>query len=252
MITEIHHNNNTYKVNTHEGVDLSIRNDFLGSGPIFYGAEQPQVNAFRSGDFVGDMKEGGSCNVPIVTLDIHCTGTHTESIAHVLDSEEKISDVCPKGMIPASLTSVELQEANKTNESYHCDMSNELVITKDELQKSTLEPNNALIIRTLPNDRSKKKRIYDIEPAPFFTNDAIDHINVLGVQHLLVDIPSIDKADDGGHLENHKRFFKQGKTISELLFIPDDLKDGFGFLQIQIPNWGLDAAPSRPIFYSTS
>jgi len=72
------------------------------------------------------------------------------------------------------------------------------------------------------------------------------------VQHLLVDIPSIDKANDVGQLENHKRFFKQGKTISELLFIPDDVIDGFGFLQIQIPNWGLDAAPSRPIFYSTA
>ena len=252
MITEIKHNTNTYYVNTHEGVDLSIRNDFLGSGPIFYGAEKPQVNALRSGDFIGDIKKGGSCNVPIVTLDIHCTGTHTESIAHVIDSEVKISDVCPKGMIPASLISVELQEANRTNESYHCDMKNDLVITKDELQKNTLEPNNALIIRTLPNNVSKKKRDYNVEPAPFFTNDAIDHINALGVQHLLVDIPSIDKANDGGQLENHKRFFKQGKTISELLFIPDDVIDGFGFLQIQIPNWGLDAAPSRPIFYSTA
>jgi hypothetical protein len=65
-----------------------------------------------------------------------------------------------------------------------------------------------------------------------------------------VDTPSIDKADDGGLLGNHRRFFKQGKTISELLFIPDALQDGFGFLQFQIPNWSLDSAPSRPIFFS--
>ena len=42
---------------------------------------------------------------------------------------------------------------------------------------------------------------------------------------------------------------EKGKTISELLYIPNSVLDGFGFLQIQIPNWGLDAAPSRPIFY---
>ena len=238
-------------MNTDEGMDLSIRNDFSGSAPIFYGSEQPKANALRSNDFIGDIKEGGSCNVPVVTLDIHCTGTHTESIAHVIDSEEKISDVCPYGMIPAWLTSVELCEANHTNESYHCDIASNLLITKKELQKNISESYSALIIRTLPNDDSKKTRDYDVKPAPFFTNDAIDHINELGVKHLLVDIPSIDKANDGGQLENHKRFFKQGKTISELLFIPNDLKDGFGFLQIQIPNWGLDVAPSRPIFYST-
>ena len=121
---------------------------------------------------------------------------------------------------------------------------------KKQLQKNIPESCSGLIIRTIPNDDSKKTRDYHLKPAPFFTNDAIDHINELGVKHLLVDIPSLDKADDGGQLGNHKKFFKQGKTISELLFIPNDLKDGFGFLQIQIPNWGLDAAPSRPIFYS--
>ena len=250
MIAEIHYNNKIFSVNTDEGMDLSIRNDFSGSAPIFYGSEQPKANALRFNDFIGDIKEGGSCNVPVVTLDIHCTGTHTESIAHVIDSEEKISDVCPYGMIPAWLTSVELCEANDTSESYHCDIGSNMLITKKELQKNISESYSALIIRTLPNDDSKKTRDYDVKPAPFFTNDAIDHINELGVKHLLVDIPSIDKANDGGQLENHKRFFKQGKTISELLFIPNDLKDGFGFLQIQLPNWGLDAAPSRPIFYS--
>ena len=237
-------------MDTDKGIDLSIRNDFSGRAPTFYGSEQPRYKALRSGNFVGDIKEGGSCNVPIVTLDIHCTGTHTESISHVIDSEVKITDVCPNGMIPTYLVSVELCEANETNESYHSDIVNDKLITKKELQKNIPESCSGLIIRTIPNDDSKKTRDYHLKPAPFFTNDAIDHINELGVKHLLVDIPSLDKANDGGQLENHKRFFKQGKTISELLFIPNDLKDGFGFLQIQIPNWGLDAAPSRPIFYS--
>ena len=250
MVTEIHYNNKVFSIDTDNGIDLSIRNDFSGRTPTFYGSEQPRYKALRSGNFVGDIKEGGSCNVPVVTLDIHCTGTHTESISHVIDSEVKITDVCPNGMIPTCLVSVELCEANETNESYHSDIVNDKLITKKELQKNITESCSGLIIRTIPNDHSKKTRDYDLDPAPFFTNDAIDHINELGVKHLLVDIPSLDKANDGGQLGNHKKFFKQGKTISELLFIPDDLKDGFGFLQIQIPNWGLDAAPSRPIFYS--
>ena len=92
-------------------------------------------------------------------------------------------------------------------------------------------------------------RNYDDQPAPFFTNDAIHYVNKLGITHLLVDVPSIDKPDDGGTLGNHRLFFDHGDTISELLYIPNDLLDGFGFLQIQVPNWNLDSAPSRPIFF---
>ena len=61
---------------------------------------------------------------------------------------------------------------------------------------------------------------------------------------MLVDLPSIDKADDGGVLGNHRLFFSKGDTISEMLYIPDNILDGFGFLQIQIPNWSLDSAPA--------
>ncbi len=249
MISEVNHNGKTYALDLQNGIDLSIPNKFSGENPIFFNANQPSINIINSENFIGDVKQGGSCNAPIVTLDIHCTGTHTESVGHINDSGVKIIDVCPLGLISASLVTVMSQPIYNTNESYHYKLSTELVITKKSLKERCPDKQEALIIRTLPNDQSKKHRDYDKQPAAFFTNDAIDYISQIGVKHLLVDMPSIDKADDGGQLANHKRFFQQGKTISELLFIPDIIQDGFGFLQIQIPNWGLDAAPSRPIFY---
>ena len=249
MIAKIKHDDQIYDLDMDTGVDLSINNDFSGNTPIFYGADQPEVEPEGSDDFIGDIRQGGSCNVPVVSFNIHCTGTHTECIAHILDSEEMIPDVCPKGLIPASIITIEPDKASSVEESYHCDISDDLVISKYSIRRKLSNSHDALIIRTLPNDRSKLSRNYDELPAPFFTNDAIDHINELGVKHLLVDIPSIDKANDGGRLGNHRLFFRQGDTISELLYIPDNILDGFGFLQIQIPNWSLDSAPSRPIFF---
>ena len=41
------------------------------------------------------------------------------------------------------------------------------------------------------------------------------------------------------------RFAKN--TITELAFIPNEVQDGFYFLNIQIPHFECDAAPSRPI-----
>ncbi len=249
MKIQINHNDQVYHIDLKKGRDLSIRNDFSGNAPTFFGAEQPIAAPQHSGDFIGDLESGGSCNVPIVSCNIHCTGTHTECISHIQNSKFKIPDKCPRGFIPACLITVEPVAANAIKDSYHFDISNSIVIS-EELIKSKLSTScKALIVRTLPNDQSKLSRNYDDQPAPFFTNDAIHYINELGIMHLLVDIPSIDKPDDGGLLGNHRLFFDHGDTISELLFIPNDLLDGFGFLQIQIPNWNLDSAPSRPIFF---
>jgi kynurenine formamidase len=63
-----------------------------------------------------------------------------------------------------------------------------------------------LIVRTLPNDASKKRRAYMEQPPPFFSTEAIKYISEKGVKHLLVDMPSIDRAFDEGKLSNH-RFF---------------------------------------------
>ncbi len=247
---EIQYNGKTYLISNEYVADLSIQNTFLGDAPIFYDSMQPDNAPLKSNGFIGDIKQGGSCNVPVVSINIHCTGTHTECEGHVNDSDIKIVDVCPLGLIPALLITIEPELASETKDSYHIQLKKDLVITKDALKKTMSQEIKALIVRTVPNKESKKSRNYDLHPAPFFTNEAIDYIVSQGVEHLLVDLPSIDKADDGGLLGNHKRFFKYGKTISEFLFIDNSINDGFGFLHIQIPNWSLDAAPSRPIFYS--
>ena len=248
---KIQHNGKEYSIDLDSGIDLSIPNRFDGKNPTFFGATSPSVNPVESDNFIGDIKQGGSCNVLVASVNIHCTGTHTECVGHIDNSGTMITDVCPKGFIPATLVSVKPIPANHITESYHVPLSDkDRIITQEMLVKKLAGKSfESLILRTLPNTENKKSLNYDENPAPFLTHDAIDFITEIGVQHLLIDLPSIDRANDGGQLRNHHRFFQEGKTISELLYIPDPVKDGEGFLQIQIPNWGLDAAPSRPIFY---
>ncbi len=246
---EIEYNGRRYFISSKNAVDLSIQNSFSDNGPTFYNSPPPSNEPLVSGQFIGAIERGGSCNVPVVSLNIHCTGTHTECEGHINNSDVTIVDVCPVDLIPTLLITVEPESVSETEESYHVSCNGESVITKKSIQKEMHQSHSGLVIRTIPNDKSKKSRNYDKNGAPFLTNQAIDYIASQGVEHLLVDLPSIDKADDDGKLGNHKRFFQSGKTISELLFIEDSINDGFGFLHIQIPNWSLDAAPSRPIFY---
>ena len=117
----------------------------------------------------------------------------------------------------------------------------------------------ALVIRTTPNHKEKKYYHYTQHTPPFFTNDALRYIADLGIQHLVVDLPSIDRMSDDGILGNHRIFWGDGQnakgeinpdsknTITELAFISNDVEDGFYFLNIQLPHFECDAAPSRPM-----
>ena len=120
----------------------------------------------------------------------------------------------------------------------------------------------SIILRTLPNPKEKQYYSFSKHTPPFFTNDAIRFLSNK-VQHLVVDIPSIDRMKDDGILGNHRIFWGSEKsikgvinpdcknTITELAFIPNDLQDGFYFLNIQLPHFECDAAPSRPILIKT-
>jgi len=120
-----------------------------------------------------------------------------------------------------------------------------------------------LIVRTLPNDDSKLSRVYDEEHLPpYFTAEAMKCISERGVRHLLVDLPSIDRLFDEGDLTNHRIFWnvepgsrdvnahtRRSSTVTELIYVPDNVPDGEYLLNLQIAPWQTDAAPSRPVLF---
>ena len=62
--------------------------------------------------------------------------------------------------------------------------------------QSTLPP--AIIIRTLPNDKSKVGRNWSNTNPPYFDAEAMTWLVERNVDHLLVDLPSVDREVDGG------------------------------------------------------
>jgi kynurenine formamidase len=120
------------------------------------------------------------------------------------------------------------------------------------------------VVRTLPNDPSKRHRSYDDAcPAPYFTPDAMRWVVERGVDSLVVDLPSLDRADDGGGLAAHRvywglppsardaRLAARGRAlVTELAYVPDAATDGLYLLDLQAPASASDAAPSRPVLYA--
>jgi hypothetical protein len=84
-----------------------------------------------------------------------------------------------------------------------------------------------------------------------------------GIEALVLDLPSADRAQDGGLLTAHRVFFglppgsrraeqaaRPGACITELAWIRPEVADGFYLLDLQIPPFLADAAPSRPLLYA--
>ena len=166
----------------------------------------------------------------VINQNIHCTGTHTECAGHILEKDIYIHDVLSPEFISTELISVTPRKWSETNESYHCDVKNDdEVITKRDLEEKLSHSGDGLVLRTLPNTKEKLTQKYNKSNTPFFTMDAINFLNDLGIKHLVIDIPSLDRTNDDGMLGNHHRYFEEKppfkKTITCLLYTSPSPRD---------------------------
>ena len=241
--------------------DISIPLKFNGPQPNAFGVEPAASKACEYGDLVGDTRRGGSCNFEQVTFVPHCNSTHTECVGHITNERISIRECLTDAFVTATLISTEPEHAAVSGESYAVPFGDEdVVITRRSLENANLQTCEALIIRTLPNDDRKLTRVYEETIAPYFTTEAMELIVSLGVQHLLVDLPSIDRMSDEGKLSNHRIFWnvekesfetnaatRMNSTITELIYVPGEVSDGEYMLNLQIAPFESDASPSRPL-----
>lgn len=272
MILSIQLNNRTHKIDADNRLDIAIPLNFGSEQPNAYGVEKASSIACEAGTIIGDTRRGGSCNFEQIKLIPHCNGTHTECIGHITDERISVQDCLKDAFIPAILVSIEPEKASATSETYAIALNeNDLLITREKLVDAISKSANenaandfrqALIIRTLPNDDSKLNRTYSSEIPPFFSTEAMQYMREMNVRHLLVDTPSIDRIYDEGKLSNHRIFWNIGQgsfetndasrinnTVTELIYVPGEIKDGAYLLNLQIAPFIADAAPSRPLLF---
>jgi arylformamidase len=199
-----------------------------------------------AGDFIGSTDHGGLLNFKNVKLNPHGNGTHTECVGHIAKEPYTINQCLKTFHHVARLITVTPEIAE----------NGDLVIYKSQLQEIFKNANvKALVIRTLPNDTSKLTRNYSGANPPYFHHETITFLVEQGIDHLLTDLPSVDREQDEGRLLAHKAFWqypedvRDGATITELIFVPDEIEDGLYLLNMQITSLELDASPSKPVIY---
>jgi arylformamidase len=239
-----------YKADLSKALDLSISlHEGLGQVNCFW-APPIQYEPVRMGDFVGSTAEGGVVNFFNVRINPHGNGTHTECVGHIAKERFVLPDTLQAHHFFAKLLSIYPQKTD----------NGDRVILREQIS-DILSPGDceALIIRTLPNDDTKCTRQYSGSNPPYLHAEAVQYIVDCGVQHLLLDLPSVDREEDGGALAAHKAFWqypgplvRTSCTITELIFVPNSIRDGHFLLNLQTAPFDLDASPSRPIIFEVA
>jgi arylformamidase len=247
MVATIFHRGREYKVDFFKPIDISIP---LHTGEDCVSAwyvEPMKLEPVVMGDWVGDVNRGGSVNFRTVTFNPHGNGTHTECVGHISREDFTINQGLKRFMFIAEvITLLPLQQEN-----------DDFVITRKQLEMhlGTFDKPEAVVIRTLGNNNSKLSRNYSNTNPPYLLREAIQFLNEIGVIHLLIDMPSIDREIDGGRLEAHHEFWNYPhdpqvqKTITEFIYVPNEIHDGTYLLNLQIAPFENDASPSKPVLY---
>ncbi len=260
-----------YTFDTDFSYSIAIPLKFNGKQPNHFGAEYASETPMTAGEFIGNTKQGGSCNANVIQLNPHCNGTHTESIHHIVNESINIGRNLNNSLASCLLVSLTPKKADSTTDTYKPNLKKDDWIIDSAMLKSTLDLElllqvDALVIRTLPNSKNKLSCVYDNNnQPPFFTKQAMKWLAKTQLTHLLVDFPSVDRQNDDGHLINHHYFWqvkvgehkfstesKTERTITEMIYVKDHIEDGLYCLNLQIPAFESDAAPSRPILYPLS
>jgi len=241
---EIEHNNVNYITNLNNPIDISI--PISSNGAVAWGMPPVTILPVKEGDWIGDVAQGSSVNFNNILFNPHAHTTHTECVGHISPNKESINKELSTFFFIAEVITVFPKKKGQ-----------DCVITKKMLENKISKDHeiDALIIRTLPNTQDKLSINYSKKNPPYLLSSATEYIAELNIKHLLIDLPSVDKEKDEGKLKSHKSFWgfpdniRHGSTITELIYVHNDICDGCYLLNLQFVPFENDASPSRPVLF---
>ncbi|HRI35474.1 MAG TPA: hypothetical protein PLD02_17115 [Saprospiraceae bacterium] len=129
-------------------------------------------------------------------------------------------------------------------------MSRDLLPKRCERRLKTIKINISQYHQQTKNSCSKKRirSFMEVLTKSPTTAPATDSFPINGTDHLEI---------YGGQLLAHKAFWQYPEavrkhcTITELIYVPNEVRDGFYLLDLQTAAFDLDASPSRPVLFLT-
>lgn len=253
MKTTIEINNQTVKVDLSKPLDISIPLRSSEENPVAWYLKEPIIEPVVMGDWIAKVSKGASVNFNNIYFNPHGHGTHTECFGHISEEFHSVNDALKTFFFLAEVISVKPNRAPSMLERAE---EEDEIISEESIKKALNgKMPEAIIIRTLPNKRNKTSKHWSNTNWPFLHEKAALFLREIGVKHLLIDLPSVDKERDEGKLLAHRAFWNYPEnprkecTITELIYVTDSIADGSYLLNLQMASFHNDASPSKPILY---
>ncbi len=245
MKATIEVNHQTIKVDLSKPLDISLPLKASNDNPRAWYLEKPTIAPVQLGDWTGAVAAGASVNFNNVFFNPHAHGTHTECVGHISEEFYSVNEALKTFFFLAEVISVQ----PKT-------VGGDQIISEEDVKAALQEKTpEAAVIRTLPNHSDKKSKHWSNTNWPYLHEKAALFLREIGVKHLLIDLPSVDKEKDEGTLLAHKAFWhypenpRHDCTITEMIYVPDTIKDGSYLLNLQMAPLHNDASPSKPVLF---
>lgn len=233
----------SYTASLDSGIDLSQGFGPNGDNALAFHIPAANIEPIRVGDFVGSVAAGSGANCEVIQFCAHGNGTHTECIGHITRERNSVNKLIQPGMLAACLISATPEK-----------QGDDWVISATALNNCGLHRTPAIIIRTNNISSIRGKNWSSSNPC-YFEPAAIQRLVDAGYQHILTDLPSIDREEDGGALASHHVWWqypanpRMHASITELIVVPENTPDGLYLLNLQFAPIESDASPSRPVIY---
>jgi len=251
MIAELEIGSLKFAADLGKGVDCSLPVTGAAGGIRAFHLGPVVIQPFQADAFVGSVAMGGTANCDKISFYPHGNCTHTESIGHITAEQQAIHDILLRWWFSALLVTIEPDET-----------AGDRIITARALE-AALRPYRphlpeALIVRSSIHTDALRQHDYSGTNPAYFEPEALTFAADCHFQHLLCDLPSVDREEDGGKMAAHKAWWRYpyaprlSATITELMLVPEILHDGLYLLNLQTAPIVNDATPSRPVLFPLS
>lgn len=245
MIAQIQYNSRKLAIDLTKPIDISIPLRNGDDNVSAWYIDPPKIYPVETEDWIGSVRQGADVNFNNIEFNPHSHCTHTETAGHITEMVHSIHQNLNQFFFLAEVVTIPPEGKD-----------GDFVITKRQLQYALgNKKRDAIVIRTLPNQKDKKTMNYEHTNPTYLEEDAAIYLREKGIKHLLVDLPSVDREKDEGRLLAHNAFWNTSvelrldATITEFIYVPNSVKDGAYFLNLMVAPFENDATPSKPVLF---
>ncbi|WP_218597663.1 cyclase family protein [Polaribacter sp. NJDZ03] len=245
MKATVEYNSRKIEINISKPIDISIAIDVKKNNINAWGIDDPKIEPEKYDDYEVSVANGAVVNFNNIHFNPHSHITHTECVGHITKEVHSVNQHLKYFIFLAEVVTIA--------PLFH---NGDFLIGVKQLKHALgNKKRDAVVIRTLPNLEEKKSMKYFNTNPTYLSEKAAIYLREKGIKHLLIDLPSVDKEKDGGRLLSHNAFWNTGgklrmdATITEFIYVPNDVEDGEYLLNLMIAPFENDATPSKPILY---